>query len=399
MQTAVEEKSGRVGPHSEDRIDYLMVETRAELDHAVTLIEAEPRIAVDLEADSMYHYREKVCLLQIASNSVNILIDPLLVKDLTALKPIFLNPDQQKIFHGADYDIRCLYRDFGIEINNLFDTQLACRFLGIKETGLEAVIRNNFNVILNKKYQKKDWSSRPLSAEMLDYAARDALYLLPLAEKFQRELEKAGRLPWVHEECRHLSQARPGLSNNAPLFLRFKGAGRFKPRGLAVIEALLRLRETIAEKKDRPVFRVFNNDALLKISAARPVTVDRLKKLKVLSKKQLVMYDTAIVQAIEAGLGQPESSLPVYPRRQTVVRSPEIPKRVKALKARRDAIAKNLGLDPALLCNKMMLQAIACNNPLSPDRMRRIPELKQWQRSVLGRDFLDILNRLDKGEK
>ena len=192
---------------------------------------------------------------------------------------------------------------------------------------------------------------------------------------------------------------RPVSSNNDPLFLRFKGAGRFKPRGLAVIEALLSIRESAAEKKDRPVFRIFNNDSLLKIAAARPVTLEPLKKLRLLSKKQIAMYGSAIVQAIDAAIRIPENNLPVYPRKQMTARSLELPKRVNALKAKRDAIAKALEIDPTLLCNKSMLQAIACKNPLSPDRLKRIPEMRQWQRSVLGRDFLEILNRLDRADQ
>ena len=399
MQTTVSKKKSRVNHQPDNQINYQVVETLSDLKNAVKTLEAEPQIAVDLEADSMYHYREKVCLIQIASKRLNIVIDPLSVKDLSPLKPIFLNPDLQKVFHGADYDIRCFYRDFAIEINNLFDTQLASRFLGIQETGLEAVIRNRFNISLNKKYQKKDWSRRPLPEDMIDYAAGDAIYLLPLAEKLQGELEKKGRVSWVYEECKHLSRVRPVSSNNDPLFLRFKGAGRFKPRGLAVIEALLSIRESAAEKKDRPVFRIFNNDSLLKIAAARPVTLEPLKKLRLLSKKQIAMYGSAIVQAIDAAIRIPENNLPVYPRKQMTARSLELPKRVNALKAKRDAIAKALEIDPTLLCNKSMLQAIACKNPLSPDRLKRIPEMRQWQRSVLGRDFLEILNRLDRADQ
>ena len=75
--------------------------------------------------------------------------------------------DIQKVFHGADYDVRSLYRDFKININNLFDTELACRFLGFKASGLDAVLTKRYNVHLNKKYQRKDWSKRPLPEEMV----------------------------------------------------------------------------------------------------------------------------------------------------------------------------------------------------------------------------------------
>ena len=143
-------------------IESQIIDKTIDLEKMARSLEKETSVAVDLEADSMYHYQEKVCLVQIATEKISVVIDPLAIKDLSPLKPFFSNPDIQKIFHGADYDIRSLYRDFDIKINNLFDTELACRFLGIKETGLQAVLKMFFNVNVDKKYQKKDWSKRPL---------------------------------------------------------------------------------------------------------------------------------------------------------------------------------------------------------------------------------------------
>jgi len=151
---------------------------------------------VDLEADSFYHYFEKVCLIQIATESASYVIDPLALKDLSALHPVFSDPRIRKVFHGADYDIRSLYRDFRIEVENLFDTQSASKFLGLRESGLEALLRSRFHVELNKKYQRADWSQRPLSLEMVEYAAMDTMYLIPLARMLEKELEEKSRLSW-----------------------------------------------------------------------------------------------------------------------------------------------------------------------------------------------------------
>ena len=111
-------------------IAFSIINTRKKLENLVNTIENEKAIGVDLEADSMYHFKEKVCLIQIATPTKNVVIDPLIVEDLFLLKPIFQRGDICKIFHGADYDVRSLFRDFRISINNLFDTELACRFLG-----------------------------------------------------------------------------------------------------------------------------------------------------------------------------------------------------------------------------------------------------------------------------
>jgi len=176
---------------------HKIIDTFDALANLVAMIENDKIIGVDLEADSMYHFKEKVCLIQIASRGINAVIDPLMIQDLSPLKPLFKKAEIQKIFHGADYDVRSLYRDFRITINNLFDTELASRFLGYSETSLEAVLKNKFEVVLDKKYQRKDWSKRPLPQDMISYAAKDVRYLLPLAESLSTELENKSRLRWV----------------------------------------------------------------------------------------------------------------------------------------------------------------------------------------------------------
>jgi len=142
---------------SSDRTLYILVKDQSALARMAAELEKEKAIAVDLEADSLFHYREQVCLLQISTRLQNYLVDPLVLKDLSSLSPIFANPRVRKVFHGADNDIRALYRDFRIDVNGLFDTQIAARFLGNGETGLAGLLKENLGVFLDKKFQKKDW--------------------------------------------------------------------------------------------------------------------------------------------------------------------------------------------------------------------------------------------------
>jgi len=201
---------------------YHIIDSLSGLKEAAAALKKEKTIAVDLEADSMYHFKEKVCLVQMASTTLNLLIDPLSIMDLSPLKPLFSDTKIKKIFHGADYDVRSLYRDFKIEINNLFDTQLASMFLGIRETSLNAVVQSRFGVVLDKKYQKKDWSIRPLPKEMTDYAVQDVMYLIPLAKILEKELKKKKRLDWVKEECHGLSKVRHVLISICAVYVSSK---------------------------------------------------------------------------------------------------------------------------------------------------------------------------------
>jgi ribonuclease D len=375
------------------KVKYQIIDTVSRLENFVRAFEIEKAVAVDLEADSMYHFREKVCLIQMATTQANVVIDPLLINDLSPLKPIFASPDIQKIVHGADYDVRSLYRDFGIEINNLFDTELASRFLGTRETGLDAVVQKLFQVKLNKKYQKKDWSKRPLPEKMMEYAAQDVIYLAPLAQILEKELERMGRLTWVKEECRHLTKVRPVSNHDEPLFLKFKGAGRLKPRSLAILEALLRYRMQIAQKKDKPLFKVFSNGSVMKMTTKRPLTLRRLKGIKALSDKQIRMYGRALVEIVNQSLRIPEAELPIYPRKKPPQLEPDVPRRVKALKRWRDAKAQKLAIEPGLLCNKALLCAVAIENPKDTKHLGIIKEMKKWQKKEFGRDMIAVLSK------
>ncbi len=290
------------------------ITTDLQLKNAVSEMAQYPELAFDLEADSMFHFEEKVCLIQAASPAACYVIDPLALSDLSPLGEIFSNPGICKIFHGADYDIRILYKGYRMAIDNLFDTELASRFLGQSETGLEAVLRNRFDVQLEKKFQKKDWSRRPLPEEMIDYAANDVRYLIPLYHLQKSELIQKQRLAWVLEECGRMTAMRPEENDHLPLFTRVKGAGRMDPRSLAVLENLLAYRQQVARQKDRPPFKVMGNADLIKIALAKPGTLKQLHQSEALSDTQIHMYGQAILDAVQKALELHEKELVPYPR-------------------------------------------------------------------------------------
>jgi ribonuclease D len=370
---------------------YQVIDTISGLENVSRILEKEKAVAVDLEADSMYHFKYKVCLVQMATEKSTIVVDPLQVKDLSPLKSLFSNPDIKKIFHGADYDVRSLYRDFNIEINNLFDTELACRFMGNEGTSLEAVLRKYLNINLDKKYQKKDWSKRPLPQEMIDYAARDVKYLLTLAEICEKELKSKGRFAWVLEECDYLSKVRPVLSGKEPLFLKFKGAGRLKSRSLGVLEALLQFRKNVAEKKDKPLFKIFGNNSIMEIATEKPVTLRRLKGIKVLSGKQIHISGNDLIEVVAGALKIPERKLPVYPKKKASVLSYEVPKRIKTLKSWRASKARALEINPGIICNNALITSIAIQNPVDRRTIGRIKEMKNWQKKEFSREIVEVL--------
>ena len=372
-------------------MDVKMIDSRSDLEKIVRAMETEKTVGVDLEADSMYHFKEKVCLIQMAASSINVVIDPLVIKDLSSLKPIFKNKDICKIFHGADYDIRSLYRDFRITIDNLFDTELASRFLGYAETGLEAVVKKKFDVALDKKFQRKDWSRRPLPPDMIAYAAEDVRYLLPLAESLKSELDQKNRLGWVYEECLHLSKVRPIGANNQPLYLNFKGAGKLDSRSLAVLEALLGFRRRVARRKDKPLFKIFSNRSLFELASKKPQNLKQLEKAGVLSARQISMYGRGLLTVIQDALKISADELPAYPRKKTRRVPLAVAGRVKALRKWRDEQVQRLAIDPALICSKALISTIAVRRPLKLSELAAIKEMKNWQKKEFGRDIVGVL--------
>ena len=369
---------------------YEWIETPRQLKGVVPILDQAEIIGVDLEADSLYHYFEKVCLLQMTTESASYVLDPLALRDLSALSPVFVSPRIRKIFHGADYDIRSLYRDFRIEVNNLFDTQMACQFLGLQETGLEALLRNRFQVELNKKYQRADWSQRPLSPEMVEYAAMDGRYLIPLARMLEKELDEKGRLSWVEEECRFMTRVRFTPPNHDPLYLKVKGAALLDPRSLAVLEALLEFRDAQAQKSDLPPFKVLGNEPLLALAMKKPLSLEEMETGKTLSRKQIDRYGTRLVREIHRAMAIPDEDLPNYPRQARPDLPSAVRKRIKALKNWRELRAKDLQMEPGILMNNALINALALKNPGSLKEMEEIPGLKEWFKNHFGREILAV---------
>jgi len=370
---------------------YLTNNSLSELRGIAGEIRNEPAIAVDLEADSMYHFKERVCLLQIATARKVILIDPLPKGHLNPLKSVFGSNRIKKVFHGADYDIRSLYRDFGIEVSNLYDTQIAAMFTGAKEVGLNAVLKDRFGVETDKRYQKKDWSVRPLPKEMLSYAAMDVRYLLPLWKQLDADLRRQGRDDWVAEECGLLSRVRPAQPDKTPLYLRFKGAGKLSSRSLAVLESLLAHRVKAAEKKDRPLFKIVRNASLLHIAAEPPRNKKQLAEKGELSRKQLSMYGDGMMKAVQKAMSLPDDRLPIYTRRKSRPKPAKVSERIRRLKTWRESKAAKLRLDPSLVLTNAQAISVAETQPKTTGDFRRIPEIRKWQIREFGEEMLSVL--------
>ncbi len=352
-------------------------------------------IAVDLEADSMHNYREKVCLLQVSTLENTWLIDPLSGADLDSLAEVLAEPRVRKIFHAADYDIRCLHRDFGIEVRGLFDTMIASQFIGEKKVGLADMLRKYFAVTLDKAFQRADWSRRPLPEEMIRYAAEDTRHLHRLAALLEERLHQLGRHEWAAEEFALLEKVRHAESDG-PLFLRFKGAGRLDARELAVLEGLLQFRDGEARRRDCPPFKVVGNRTLLDLACNAPRNHQGLIGIEGVSPRLADRYGSRWLKIIEAAQALPEADLPIFPRQERLERDPHAEARLSTLKRWRQDKAAELDMDPGVLINNAVLEEISRLVPANAEELSQVEAMKTWQRRVFGEELVQKLQKSGK---
>jgi len=369
----------------------LYIDTQQGADDFLTDISGIREIAVDTEGASFHRFIDRIYLLQISTRERSAVIDPLPIGMPKGLGEILEDKNVEVIFHDADYDLRLLHQDYGWHVNHIFDTRIAAQLLGIKAFGLAALLEQFFNVKLDKKHQRADWSLRPLPPGMLDYAAQDTKYLLDLRDELKTKLEKLGRSEWAKEEFTRLEGTKWEDDDGSGAFLRIKGARDLTRRELALLRELVPWRDSVAKELDRATFRVMGNEVLLDIARTAPRTAKDLATMKGMPRGVLERGASAILAAITRGLEVAEENLPRFPRAPKWDREEDFDSRVAKLKTVRDAAATRLNLDPGVLCSRERLESIARKKPGKVSDLEDIPGLRKWQIGEMGEDFIKAL--------
>jgi len=363
----------------------------AEPDGLAALIHSladEPALAVDTESNSLFAYREQVCLIQFSTPAQDYLLDPLRLPNLQALAPLFANPHQQKIFHAAEYDLLCLKRDYGFEFVNLFDTMIAARTLGWPHIGLAAILETHFGLKVNKKYQRADWGQRPLTPEQLNYARVDTHYLLPLRDLLSAELAAAGRLEEAREEFVRLTRVKASSTEpDWPGFWRINGAHDLTPTQAAVLSELHDYREQQAERANRPPFKIMNDQTLLEIAQRCPHHPAELQGIPGMTAAQIRRHAEGLLHAVQQGLAAP----PMRPPRTT--REPDdVIERYERLQKWRKQKAQRRGVESDVILPREALWELARRPPRTVDELAAIEHLGPWRRATYGAEILRLLD-------
>jgi len=342
---------------------YALIDRPADLVPFLAALRRVREVALDTEADNMYHYRNRVCLLQFLVEGKVYLIDPLAKGvDLAELWPVLQH--KHLIMHGSDFDLRLLHDLCGFRAHSLFDTMLAAQLLGLKQFGLAALLKENFAVALDKSSQKANWSKRPLSQKLLDYASLDVWHLPALRDILTRKLRDCRRLDWLKQQCQ--AQIEAGITGFAPPTehdWRIGRSERLRGRGLSVLHAVWHWRDAQARRLDVPPFKVCSNELLLRLANAaedRENSADEILKPINLGRRHGRLFPS-LEAAVRKGCERDPATLPRRPGRDsryTPLTAAE-QARFERIKRERDGVAKQLGFDPTLIANRAQLVQVA----------------------------------------
>jgi ribonuclease D len=374
-----------------------LVRTQEELEALFARLRGAPLLAVDTEAASFHRYTDRVYLLQVSSREETAVVDPLAVERLAPLAEVLANPAIEIVFHDADYDLRLLDREYGYHATRVFDTRVAAQLLNEPGVGLAALLEKYLGVRLDKRFQRADWSARPLSPEMLEYAASDTRHLPRLRDILKEQLEARGRLAWAAEEFGLLEGIRWAPPNGEPGYLRLKGARALKGRELAILRELYDWREGAAQRADRATFRILNNEPMLLMAQQPPADLAALKAVRGISGDQAERRGREILAAIRRGQEVPDRDLPRIERPPRRPHDPAFDTRLERLKTVRNQLAARVDLAPGVLCPNGTLEAIARANPVSRDELASVPELRRWQSNEIGEELLTAIREPSEG--
>lgn len=363
--------------------DFILIDTPAALAAFCAGLQGVPWLALDSEFLREKTYYPKLCLLQVATPHVLACIDPLALPDLTPLLAILYDPAVVKVMHAARQDLEIFYHLRGNLPAPVFDTQAAAPLLGYPEqAGYGALVETVLGVHLSKSHTRTDWSHRPLSEAQLQYAADDARYLARLYPRLRDELERLGRLSWLEEDFKSLTDPRQYERPPEQAWLRVKGVQLLRGRRLATLQALAAWRERTACATDLPRSWLLKDETLLDLAKLQPEDQAALLRIRGLNGQTVHRYGAALLELIVASKDRPPQPLPETQR--PVRFSPGQEAVVELLAAAVRLIGERHALHPSAIASRKELERL-----LQGDHSVDI--LQGWRRKLAGETLLSVL--------
>ncbi len=364
-----------------------MIETTAALEDACTRLAQSDFITIDTEFLRETTFWPQLCLIQMASPTLEVLVDPL-AKGLD-LKPFFelmANPGVVKVFHAARQDIEIIHHLGNLVPHPIFDTQVAAMVCGFGDSvSYDQLVQRTTGAHIDKSSRFTDWSRRPLSDKQLEYALADVTHLRDVYAALKAQLEREGRAGWLTEEMAILES--PGTYDIHPddAWLRLKARLR-KPSELAILKFVAAWREREARSRDVPRSRVLKDDASYEIAQQQPKDAEALSRLRTIPKGwERSASGTAIIEAVNAALALPKSEMPHAPK---PTRSPEgTGAAVELLKVLLKLISDREGVAAKIIANTDDLEKIAAEGEGAD-----VAVLHGWRRELFGETALRLIS-------
>jgi ribonuclease D len=371
---------------------YTLVTTTECFQSMMERLRSASRLAIDMEADSLYHYFEKVCLLQISTDTDTFILDPLVLKEVGSLASLMVDPSVEKVFHASGYDVFCLRRDYGFSFVNIFDTHAAGQLLGYEYLGLSAMMETLLGIHHSKRRQRDDWSQRPLVAEQLEYAAMDTHHLLRLRDVLESELTQKGRLSWALEEFANAAaNERPEKEFDVEGYRRIKGHRELAIQNQVVLRALYLFRDAAARKLDVPPFKVLNNSVLVDLAKQMPQSVAELFKRSGISYRVARKFGADILRTITEACLQDPAVLEIPTRGNGKPPNRVARHRLEQLKQWRLSKSKELNLHVGVVFPANLLELLAVTPPANLEEFMSLPGMRRWRVQEFGSEILQTL--------
>jgi ribonuclease D len=361
-----------------------LITRNEELAEACTRLASAPYVAVDTEFMREQTFWPKLCLVQMAANGTEVLIDSLAPGlDLIPLFDLMVNEKVLKVFHSARQDIEIVHHLAGVIPHPIFDTQVAAMVCGFGEAvSYSMLVKRLLNRNLDKTSRFTDWSRRPLSERQLTYALGDVTHLRDLYPKLNAQLNQSERASWLSEEMAVLTDPATYELHPEQAWRRLKM--RIKtPKALAVLMELAAWREREAQTQDVPRARILKDEALYDIASQTPRTQEDLGSLRTLHNGfARSMRGRAVLEAVTRGLERDPKSIPPIERGEPM--PPEAQAVVDLLRVLLKARAGSHGVAPKLIATSDELEDIARSDDTDA------PILRGWRKKLFGDDALAL---------
>lgn len=355
-----------------------------------------PRIALDIESDGFYNYRDRVCIVTLSSEERDYVVDTLALNGEAILMQALLDrPDVPVLMHSGQNDVLALKRDYEMNFALVHDTAVAAMLLGLQQTGLAALSEAYLGMKLEKELQRHDWSRRPIERDHVQYLINDTRHLFKLHDLIEDELRKHELLDEYRLECDAVAQSEPRKREFDPeRFRRIKGHGDLSDQQRGVLQAVYAWRNEVAERLDRAPFRIMGDSTLLDIARKLPRDTAGLEGIRGVGEWILRDHAREIIQAVEKGASSPTGLRP--PRRKPTAQvqrlDPHQRDRLGRLKRWREKEAERRGVGLQAILPTAVLKDLVVDPPSGVSELGEVPRIGRSRAQRYGDEIMKILS-------